>query len=205
MLIIGAGGFAAQIIDDLELTFGNNLCFWSQTISKYDFISHYPLLTNDVEVKKYFKENSEYILAVGTPKIRETLFLKFSTLGGKNISFISPAAKVSRYAEMEKGVIVSSDAVIEAGTFIKVGCLINKKALVTHGCKIGPFCEIGPGAILNGDCIIGEKCFIGAGAIVIPKKNIGNDVVIAAGAVVINDIPDSMMVAGIPAIKKDKK
>mgnify|MGYP002672982789 FL=1 len=50
---------------------------------------------------------------------------------------------------------------------------------------------------------IGENVWIGAGAIVLPGCRIGNNCVIAAGSVVCRDIPDNVMVAGVPAkIKK---
>ncbi len=50
---------------------------------------------------------------------------------------------------------------------------------------------------------IGENVWIGAGAIILPGCKIGDNCVIAAGAVVTNDIPNNVMVAGVPAkIKK---
>ena len=51
---------------------------------------------------------------------------------------------------------------------------------------------------------IGKDVWIGAGAIILPGVKIGNGVVVAAGAVVNKDVPDNVMVAGIPAtIKKN--
>ena len=49
---------------------------------------------------------------------------------------------------------------------------------------------------------IGDNCWIGAGAIILPGVTIGNGSVIAAGAVVNKDVPDNVMVAGVPAIIK---
>ena len=49
---------------------------------------------------------------------------------------------------------------------------------------------------------IGDNCWIGAGAIILPGVTIGNGSVVAAGAVVNKDVPDNVMVAGVPAIIK---
>lgn len=50
---------------------------------------------------------------------------------------------------------------------------------------------------------IGKDCWIGAGAIILPGVTIGNGCVVAAGAVVNKDVPDNVMIAGVPAtIKK---
>lgn len=48
--------------------------------------------------------------------------------------------------------------------------------------------------------------WIGAGAIVLPGGRIGSNCVIAAGSVVCRDIPNNVMVAGVPPkIKKSIK
>ena len=49
---------------------------------------------------------------------------------------------------------------------------------------------------------IGENCWIGAGAIILPGISIGNGSVVASGAVVTKDVPDNVMVAGVPATVK---
>ena len=58
---------------------------------------------------------------------------------------------------------------------------------------------INPGANIAGFCRIGNGTFVGMGAIVIEQVVIGDGSVIAAGAVVTENVPDNVMVAGIPA------
>jgi acetyltransferase-like isoleucine patch superfamily enzyme len=51
---------------------------------------------------------------------------------------------------------------------------------------------------------IGDNCFIGAGSTIIPKINVGKNSIVAAGSVVIKDVPENVMVAGVPSkIKKN--
>ena len=52
------------------------------------------------------------------------------------------------------------------------------------------------------DVKIGDDCWIGAGSIILPGVRIGNGSVVAAGAVVNRDVPDHVMVAGVPAVVK---
>lgn len=49
---------------------------------------------------------------------------------------------------------------------------------------------------------IGENVWIGAGAIILPGVTIGDGSVVAAGAVVNKNVPDNVMVAGVPAVIK---
>lgn len=46
---------------------------------------------------------------------------------------------------------------------------------------------------------IGEDCWIGGRAVICPGVKIGNGVTVAAGAVVTKDVPDNVVVAGVPA------
>ena len=50
-----------------------------------------------------------------------------------------------------------------------------------------------------GRIIIGENSFLGYGCTVLPGVTIGKNCVIGAGSVVTKDVPDDMVVAGVPA------
>nr|WP_303234909.1 DapH/DapD/GlmU-related protein [Methanosphaera cuniculi] len=46
---------------------------------------------------------------------------------------------------------------------------------------------------------MGKRCWIGTNAIILPGVTIGDNVIVAAGSVVTKDIPDNMIVGGVPA------
>jgi acetyltransferase-like isoleucine patch superfamily enzyme len=46
---------------------------------------------------------------------------------------------------------------------------------------------------------IKENAWIGIGVVICPGVTIGKNAVVAAGAVVTKDVPDNVMVGGIPA------
>lgn len=47
--------------------------------------------------------------------------------------------------------------------------------------------------------IIRRKAWIGAGAMILPGVTVGENAIVAAGAVVTKDVPDNVIVAGVPA------
>ena len=49
------------------------------------------------------------------------------------------------------------------------------------------------------DIKIGSGCWIASGAIVIGGVTIGNNVIVSSGAVVMKNVPDGVMVSGVPA------
>lgn len=52
---------------------------------------------------------------------------------------------------------------------------------------------------MGGQTIIGSNCWIAPHCIILPNVKIGDNVVVATGSVVTKDIPDNVVVAGVPA------
>ena len=69
----------------------------------------------------------------------------------------------------------------------------------THDGGVGLFRHEFPGINLFGKIKIGDNVFIGSNTIILPGVRIGNNVVIAAGSVITKDVPDNVIVAGVPA------
>lgn len=89
----------------------------------------------------------------------------------------------------------------------KNSTLAYRTLLTTNANPNAPYnklCKIYPP--IHKEIYIGDNVWVGAGAVILPGCKIGNNSVIAAGAVVCNDVPDNVMVAGVPAkIKKKLK
>ena len=100
------------------------------------------------------------------------------------------------------------------GCFINYNCVILDVAEVTVGERslFGPGCQLitvehpvndadarAAGWERGRPITIGDNCWFGAGAMVMPGVTVGDNCVIAAGAVVAKDVPDNMLVGGVPA------
>ncbi len=203
MLVIGAQGFAKQILDVFDqkgITEG--IVFFDDVAENSpDKLYDFEIIHTTGEVLDYFKNVSDkYILGVGNPLIRKKLSEKFNALGGDLTTLVSPLARIARYnCHIGKGTCILTNSIIENNVHIGAGCLINLRCTITHDTRIGEFCEICPGANISGNSRIGNYTFIGTGAILLPNIKIGNNVIIGAGAVVTRDIDDNDKVAGNPA------
>lgn len=83
--------------------------------------------------------------------------------------------------------------------------------IVNPNSKIGANCQINNNVVIgqvDGKCpTIGDNVFIGSGAVVCGGISIGNNAWIGANSVVTHDVPDGVMVGGVPAkviCKKEK-
>lgn len=103
--------------------------------------------------------------------------------------------------------------VVGAGSFISRSCYLDLEAnlvlgagvTVGHGTsfvttrhQLGPT-ELRCGAFAGEAITVGDGAWIGANVTVLPGVRIGDGAVVAAGAVVTADVPDNVLVAGVPA------
>lgn len=209
MLVIGTGGLAAQMFDDLVGMNDESIKFWSETETSYHQIREkFNVISTDDEVMNYFKNvSASFLLCIGGLQNRKKLLEKFINLGGEISTFISPKAIVSPFGtSIGNGCIVLSDAEIESHVTIGENCLFNKYAKIGHGSVIGNNCEIAPDALLLGEVIVGEDVYIGTRALILPKVKIGRNATVAAGATVKKNVPDNAVVSGeFASVKLIKK
>ena len=79
------------------------------------------------------------------------------------------------------------------------GCIIYYNSIIAHDCVIGDFVEISPSVSILGRVEISNHTHIGAGATILPDIKIGKNSIIGAGSVVTKDVPDNVIVVGVPA------
>ncbi len=91
---------------------------------------------------------------------------------------------ISSRAEIGPGFVIHLPYAIFIPPTAKIGknCVVNSGVLITWGVRG-----------------IGDNVWLGPGARVMGKVRIGNNVHVVANSVVLTDVPDNMMVAGVPA------
>lgn len=204
MLIVGAKGFAKEVLEVChQLNKLDNLCFFDNVSNdSVDILfSSFPILKSFDEAKNYFKNvDCQFTIGIGNPNLRQKLATQFFQLGGEFSSVISKKADIGSYevtigngANILDGVKISNSVQIGKGT------LIYYNSIITHDCVIGDFVEISPNATILGRVRIGNFVHIGASATILPDVKIGNNVTIGAGAVVTQNVPDNVVLVGIPA------
>lgn len=204
MLIIGAKGFAKEILEILKQNNDlGDLCFFDDVNDDVQgsLFNQFPILKTIDEAEHYFKTvDNRFTIGIGNPRLRKLLFEKFMKIGGMLTSTISPKADIGSFGiEIGKGVNILDGANISNDATIGLASIIYYNAIITHDCEIGDFCEISPAANILGRVKIGNETHIGAGAIVLPDVIIGNNCIIGAGAVVVKNVKDNAVVAGNPA------
>lgn len=137
------------------------------------------------------------VLAIGNAMARRRLAQELKGLAW--ITLIHPAATVHETVRLGPGSVVFAGSVIQPDVELGAHVIVNSGASIDHDSKIGDFVHIAPGARLAGNVRVGEGSLVGIGSCVVPNTRIGDWSIIGAGAAVIDDIPDGVFAAGVPA------
>ncbi len=207
MLIIGAKGFAKEVLEVIyQADPGSKLAFYDDLSTDLPdkLYDRYPVIRSLDEAKQYFAENgNQFTIGIGGPKSRKKLCDMFTSIGGELVSTISPQAHIGSFGNtIGEGCNIMTGTVITNNISIGKAVLINLNCTVGHDCIIEEFVEMSPGVHVSGNCKIGAFVNIGTNATILPKVTIGKNSIIAAGSVVTKDVPENVMVAGVPAIVK---
>jgi len=197
--ILGAGKFAEETGDVISLLESLNLKGYIEGIDVKKagtFIGGLPVIWLD-DVSG-IQEDFFSICGAGSQK--RSRFIKSALEKGvKFINVIHPSAQMSKTVKTGNGVFVNAGAIIASHTVLGDHVLINRGSLIGHHTIIEDYVIISPGANVAGRVRVKEGAFLGMGSIVLDGLTIGKNSIVGSGAVVNKDIPDNVMVLGIPA------
>lgn len=208
-VIVGAGG-QARVVADI-LSYNNNIEIVGYTDnvlrSPDEKIFGRPVLGDHSIWPRLLEEGViAAVVAVGDNQIRAKYFNELKKLGFLLLNAIHPKASLAPSVKLGEGITICSGAIIN--TLVRIGdnCIINTGAIIEHESVIEDNVHIAPGVNIAGRTLIKKNTFIGIGSTIREYVTIGENVTIGAGSVVLQDIPDNVMAAGVPAqIKKKKK
>jgi UDP-2-acetamido-3-amino-2,3-dideoxy-glucuronate N-acetyltransferase len=140
---------------------------------------------------------------------------------GRNVSIIQEGlvnlygcrigddTKIGAFVEIQKNVSIGRRCKISSHSFVCEGVEIDDEVLIGHGVMftndLYPRATTAAGALQTEadwrvlPTRVRRRASIGTNATILPNVTIGESAIVAAGAVVTRDVPDFMIVAGVPA------
>jgi len=194
LIVLGAGGHAAVLIDALQRCGAEILGIAGPGLaagSKGPL--GVPILGGDDDVLERDPGSIRLVNGLGStrlPEARQSLYQRFKAGGYSFETVVHPSAVVARDVILGEGTQVMAGAVIQTGTILGANVIVNTRVSVDHDCRIGDGVHLAPGVTLSGLVTIGRASHLGTGSVVIHQITIGAGCLIAAGATVYRDLPD---------------
>ncbi len=207
LAMVGSGELSDRLTYYFEDTgFGSVIGMFDDFERKGLFKNDRPILGKLEEIPTAFRKGAFDAVAIAIG-YRHRKFRKevYETLKGQGIpvaTFVHPSAHVEKSAVLRQGSIVLVDCTIDMNARLGENVLLSSRSFVSHHVDIGAHTFCGPSVSLAGNTEIGECCFLGINTTSVDGVRIGMNVQTAAGSVVTQDVPDHVLVAGVPAVVK---
>lgn len=208
IIIVGTGGFARELFWHLE----ENLLHDKVHYQIAGFIGKefangsgqtlcgVPILGDDNwAFENLTNDQYQYLIGIGSPRIREVIAGDYSSQGFKAFALIPERANISGPVELGPGSVICPGASLTTDILIGAHVHINLNVTLGHDCVIGDYVTIYPGANISGNVWIRKGAEIGSGAVILPGIEIGKGAKVGAGAVVLENVPAGETWVGVPA------
>lgn len=198
IVVLGAGGFAAEVIeaaeqarlvvtklyDDDPAALGRSVMGNPCVGSVAEFIQQAP---------------AAYVFAIGNNQVRQKLSDRLDAAGHVPVSVIHPSAAVSRTAVVDAGAYVGAGAFV--GPQVRVGrhAIVNVHVSIGHDAVIGDWAQLCPGVRVSGFVRIGAGVFLGSNAVIAPGLVMGDWAKLGASSFAVRNIPEGKLAVGVPA------
>lgn len=139
------------------------------------------------------------VIGIGNGRVRETIDRRLVAAGWEAPALVHPSASTGAAVTIGGGTIVCAG--VRLTTNIKIGrhVHLNLNSTVGHDCEVGDYVSVNPLVAVSGNVVIGVRAMLGTHAAVLQNISIGADAVVGGGALVVKDVPESVVVKGVPA------
>lgn len=211
IVIIGAGGFAREVLDVLEACNQvkpsyEMLGYIVETpyVSPGTLINESPILGGFDWLQEY-KDEVYVICGVGTPQHRRRLTLHAKGIGCRFCSTVHPSAVLTRRVEMGEGVVITAGCILTNRIRIGDHVHVNLDCTIGHDSVLEDYVTLAPGVHVSGNVTLEEGCYVGTGANIIEKIRIGTWSIIGAGSTIIGNVLPNTTMVGVPGRRIKQK
>lgn len=204
IIFIGAGGFASECYSILIENIKNDktFCFKGFLSTSNDLepygLQH--LYLGNYENYKFSKD--DYILiAIGEPRVRESLYNNFKAKGVNFYTLIAKTAVIPNVENIGEGSIIANFVTIAMNTKIGVCNVLNTHSGIGHDSLIGDFNTFSTFTDICGFAMIGNNNFFTSRCSVLPHSKIGNNNKFLPATVVYKKCKNDSIMQGNPALK----
>lgn len=201
-MILGCGGHGRVILDIVLRGRHRVVGFLDDNPAKHGKVIHGVKVLGASDVLLALRKTQRVqgvVVAIGDNHRRAEIFARVREWGFKTPNIIHPQTMLATHTQVGEGVVIMAGVVVNPGARVGNNVCINTGARIDHDCLLRDHCHIYPGATLTGGVEVGEYSYVGSGAVVNPCLKIGRESFVGTGAAVIHDVPDGVVVVGVPA------
>jgi sugar O-acyltransferase (sialic acid O-acetyltransferase NeuD family) len=203
--LIGAGGFAREVLDVIEALSGQGQPLTVAAIYADGGSDDVELAARGYQLAGSLGDvpvpglDDRFVIGFGNPAGRERVDLQLRAAGWRALSLVHPDASVGSGVILGDGTILCAGARVTTNVTFGRHVQVNLNTTVGHDVVVEDYVTLNPLVSISGRVTVGRRTLVGTGANVIEALRIGADAIVGAGAVVIGDVAAATTVGGVPA------
>lgn len=158
-----------------------------------------PVLSYSEAVLRYGKDELEFVLAIGEPAVKDTIFDRLEKDKCTIINLFYPGTSIGKGSVLGKGIVIQDLSGVPPMAQFGNNVLIQGKTALGHGVVLGDNVVISSFAFVGGDTVIGKDAYIAPHSCLRNGIHIGSGAIVGMGSVVTKDVPENAVVVGNPA------
>lgn len=207
IVIIGCGGFGREVHDVIDAI--NEV---TPTWDLLGYIDDRPDLANVSRVESRNStvlggmdwlmtpgQGAEFVIGIGTSTTRRTLDVRFASAGLTAATLVHPAATIGHDVRIGPGSVICAGVRVTTNITLGRHVHLNINSTVGHDCTLEDYVTINPLVAISGGVHIGKASMMGTHSAVLQNLSIGAGSTVGAGACVVRNVPDGVIVKGVPA------
>lgn len=139
-----------------------------------------------------------YVMGIGHPGVRRGLVERLDASGFTAFPAIHPSAVIGSLPFLDDGVVICAGAVISTNVRLGRHVHVNPHATIGHDAVLRDFVSVNPAAVISGEVEVRSGTLLGASATILQGLTVGEGVTVGAGSVVTHDVPQDVVVKGVP-------
>lgn len=206
--IYGAGGFGREIaclinkINEIEPTW-ELVGFFDDGMDIGYPVSHFGIVLGGISEVNSFSEDLSIVIAIGNPRIIETIVSKITN---SKIDFPNIIAPTTYFSDMKtfkigKGNIIQKHCSFSCDVTIGDFNIMDGADVFGHDDVVGSYNVFMPAMRISGNVNIGNRNFFGVGSIILQQIKIGDDIRLGAASVLMTKPKSGCLYMGNPAKK----
>lgn len=110
------------------------------------------------------EEYTEFSVAIGNPKVRETVIAALEGLFCL-ATLIHPLAYISKSAVIEEGCILEPGVVVQTAAKVGKACILNAGAVLNHNCTVMGYSQVDCNAVVAARTTVPEGTKVESGTV----------------------------------------
>lgn len=209
LYIMGAGGFGREVAD-----VANAINARSGDGEGYTLAGFYDDAASDTNIGRVKtlglpflgplpdlppEDGACLVIGIGNPQVRRKIVERISDAGWTFPNLVHPTVQTGGAFRMGEGNVICGGVQITTNVTIGSHVHLNLNCTIGHDARLQDSVSVNPGAAISGEVTVKEASLIGVGAIVLEGRTVGRRSVVGAAACAVKDVPDDVIVKGIPA------